>query len=88
MNKEIEKILNETIKKNELVKINDKLYLTRYQKEILDFYKIDYKSCKDINGVLFLIDEAISDREDEDFTLLDEIASSLQEFNYYHYVHK
>lgn len=87
-NEEIENLVNDLIKKNELVKINDKLYLKREQMEILDFYKIDYKNCQDINSILFLIDKTIEDNEGEDFLLLDEVANSLQEFNYYHYVHK
>ena len=84
----IDDFINDTINRNALVKINDKLYLKRYQMEILDYCKINYKSCKDINSVLFLIEEAISDNEGEDFDLLDEVANSLQEFNYYNYTHK
>ena len=85
---DIDDFINDTIKKNALVKINDKLYLKQYQMEILDYYKIDYRSCKDINSVLFLIEEAISDNEGEEFELLDEVANSLQEFNYYNYTNK
>lgn len=84
MKKEIEDLVLKTINDNELIKINDKLYLKKYQKDILDFYHIDYYSCSDINSLLFLIEEISSD-DNED---LAEVANDLQEFHYYHYTNK
>ena len=88
MNKDIENLVNETINNNSLVKINDKLYLKKYQIEVLDYYHIDYKKCSSVSEILFLIDEIIEQDEVEDQDVLEEVAQSLQEFNYYHNTNK
>ncbi len=80
--KDIEKFIRKTIHNNELVKIHDQLYLTREQMEILDFYAIPYRSCSSIPEILLLIEQ------ENDCEELDEIAQSLQEFQYYHYTKK
>lgn len=75
--------INDTISKNKLVKINKQLYLKQYQKEILDYYHIDYRKCGSISEILFLLDDVLDNEEIEDFELLEDVALSLQEFNYY-----
>ena len=84
---DIEEIINNTIHNNELVKINDKLYLTREQMAILDTNHIHYQSCGSIPEILLLIEEVLS-TEAGDEEELDEVAKSLQEFHYYHYTNK
>ena len=88
MNKDIETLVNEAINNNSLVRINDKLYLKKYQIEVLDYYHIDYKKCGTVSEILFLIDEIIENDEVEDQDALEEVAQSLQEFNYYHNTNK
>ena len=84
---DIESFIQQTIQNNELVKINKKLYLKKYQMDILDMYHIDYKICSSISEILFLIDEILG-TDGDDLELLEEVAQSLQEFQYYHYTNK
>ena len=86
MNKDLENFIDKTILDNSLIKINDKLYLKKYQKDILDAYHIAYHTCSDINSLLFLIDEALE--ESLDIEALEEVSAELQEFQYYNYTNK
>lgn len=88
MNKEIKKLIDETIHNHSLVKINDQLYLKKFQIEILDLYHIDYRKCSSVSEILFLIEDAITNGEVEDEEALEEVSLSLQEFNYYHNTNK
>ncbi len=82
---DLETLINNAINDNSFVKINDKIYLTKYQIGILDRFHIEYTSCSDIKEILFLIDEILeTDYEEE----LDELAKNLQEFSYYNFTHK
>ena len=56
MNEEIKHFIDDAIHKNSLMKINDKLYLKRYQIEILEYYGIDYKKCSSVSELLFFIE--------------------------------
>ena len=88
MNKEIEDSVNKTINNNSLVKINDQLYLKKYQIEILEYYHIEYQKCSSVSEILFLIEEILENGEVEDSDVLEEVTMSLQEFNYYHNTNK
>jgi hypothetical protein len=88
MDKKIKNLIDETINNNSLVKINNNLYLKRYQTEILDYYKIDYKTCSSVSEVLFKINDVLDNEEVEDYEMLSSIALELQEFNYYNYTNK
>lgn len=81
----LEDLINNTINDNTLVKVNEKIYLTKYQIEVLDRYHIEYNSCSDIKEIIFLIEDILDVDYDED---LDELAKSLQEFNYYNFTNK
>lgn len=81
----IDALISNTINNNSLIKINDKIYLTNYQKEILDRYHIEYETCNDIKDIIFLIDDILeTDYEEE----LDDVAKNLQEFSYYNFTNK
>ena len=82
MKEEIKTFIDEAINKNSLVKINDQLYLKRYQIEVLEYYGIDPKKCSSISEILFLIEEIENEEQ------LEEVALSLQEFQYYHNTNK
>ncbi len=88
MNKDIEDLIKETINKNSLIKVNDQLYLKQYQIEVLDFYHIEYKKATTVSEILFLIEEVLENDFSVDTDALDEVAQSLQEFNYYHNTNK
>lgn len=82
---DLDALINNALNDNALVKINDKVYLTKYQIAVLDRFHIEYNSCNDISEILFLIDDYLeSDFEEE----LDDVGKSLQEFSYYNFTNK
>lgn len=70
---------------NRLVKINNKLYLTNYQIEILNKYNIDYKSLGNLSSIIYVAEEIL---EEDDYEDLDEIIRELAERNYYENTNK
>ena len=70
---------------NRLVKINNKLYLTNYQIEILNKYNIDYKSLGNLSSIIYVAEEILEEDDCED---LDEIIRELAERNYYENTNK
>lgn len=75
-----EKIINSTISKNKLIKINEKIYLTKEQIEILKKYQIPYH-CNFLNELIFYIEEIL--QENPDFEDLENLSLSLAEIDYY-----
>lgn len=71
--------------KNKLVKVNEKLYLTNYQIEILNKYNIDYKSLGNLSSIIYMAEEIL---EEDDYEDLDEIIRELAERNYYENTNK
>lgn len=88
LNKDIEKLIKETVNRNSLVKINDKLYLKQYQVEVLEYYHIDYKNVSSLSEILLLIEEVLETDNSIEKDTLEEVALSLQEFQYYHNTNK
>lgn len=80
----LDKELDEIFKQNELEKINDKLYLTRNQIDILERYDIEYKS-KSIDELIFEIEDILNYEDSDE---LDKLSMDLSEFNYYHNTNK
>lgn len=67
-------------------KINENIYLNKYQIEILNKYNINYKLCNTVKELLFLIEDIVINEEDvED---LDNVSRELAEFDYYHNTNK
>ncbi len=85
---DIEKIINDTINRNSLVKVNNKIYLKKYQIEVLEMCHIDYRNASSVKEILFLIEEAIEYDNEINNELLEDVASSLQEFDYYNNTNK
>lgn len=81
---DIDRIVQEVFEQNQLEKINDKLYLTKHQIDILDRYDIDYKT-KSIDELLFEIEDILNYEDNEE---LDKLSMDLAEFNYYHNTNK
>lgn len=71
--------------KNKLVKVNEKLYLTNYQIEVLNKYNIDYKSLGNLSSIIYVAEEIL---EEDDYEDLDEIIRELAERNYYENTNK
>lgn len=83
----IEEFVDNILDNNKLVKINDNLYLKQYQIDVLEMFHIEYQKCSSISEILFFIDEVLESDAGET-EVLEEVADSLQEFNYYHNTNK
>ena len=70
---------------NKLVKINNKLYLTNYQIDILNKYNIDYENLGSLSSIIYVAEEIL---EEDDYEDLDEIIRELAERNYYENTNK
>lgn len=79
----IDEIVKETHEGLKLNKINDNLYLTNKQIEVLDRYNIDYHTS--IEELMFNLDEILNENDYED---LEDVSNSIAEFNYYHNTNK
>ncbi len=75
-------LLEDILNQNELTKINDKVYLTRYQMEVLKKYNIPYESCGSIGEIIFYIEEILNE-DTNDFEDLESVSSALAESDYY-----
>ena len=77
----IDEIVKETHDSLTLNKINDNLYLTNKEIEVLDRYDIEYKN-KSIEELIYEIEDILN--EDDSYSDLEEVSIGLSEFNYYH----
>ena len=77
----MEQEFNNIINENQINKINEHIYLTNKQIEVLNNHQINYQDCHDLKELLFLMDD-IDDEE------IDEIAMDISELNYYQYTNK
>ena len=62
-------------------KINDNLYLTNKEIEVLEKYDVNYNTTIDM--LMYELDEILNDSDGE-LTDLEEVSNSIAEFNYYH----
>lgn len=86
MNEEIKKILNEIdFDNNKLQKINDNLYLTNNQIEILKKYNIDYEISTSLRDLMIKIENIL---DYEDIEELETLLTTLTERNYYENTNK
>lgn len=77
----LDDIVKESHHSLKLNKINDKLYLTNKEIEVLEKYDIDYNTSIDL--LMFNLEEILNDSDGE-LTDLEEVSNSIAEFNYYH----
>ena len=75
----IDEIVKETHDSLKLNKINDELYLTNKEIQVLDKYDINYNTS--IETLMFNLEEILNENDYED---LEEVSNSISEFNYYH----
>ena len=78
---DIDKIVEETHRNMSMNKINDRLYLSNNQINILNNYNIEYKN-KSIEELLFELDEILNDNNE--YEDLEKLSLELAEFNYYY----
>ena len=79
----IEDIVKKTHEDLKLNRINDNLYLTNKEIEVLERYDIDYHTS--IEQLMFNLEEILNENDYED---LEEVSNSISEFNYYHNTNK
>ena len=80
-----EEDFKDVVHKNTLIHIKDNLYLTNYQKEVLEEYHIPYQNVKSNKDLLFYLSEIDMD---EDYDDLENVARELADYSYYHETHK
>ncbi len=81
---ELDRVIQDIFEENQLEKINDDLYLTKRQIDILKRYDIEYSN-KTIDGLIFELEDILNQEENEE---LDKLSMELSEFNYYHNTNK
>ena len=80
-----EEDFTQMVEQNKLVHIKDNLYLTNYQREVLEEYHIPYQNVKSNRDLLFYLSEIGSD---EEYDELENVARELADYSYYHETHK
>lgn len=80
-----EEDFTQRVEQNKLVHIKDNLYLTNYQREVLEEYHIPYQNVKSNKDLLFYLSEIGSD---EEYDELENVARELADYSYYHETHK
>ncbi len=87
MNKEINDILNNIdFENNKLIKINENLYLTNNQIDILKRYNINYEISNSLRDLMIKIEDILY--YEEDIPELEELLDKLSERNYYEFTNK
>ena len=72
----IDDIVNKTHEDMKLNRINDNLYLTNKEIEVLERYDINYNTS--IEELMFNLEEILNENDYED---LEEVSNSISEFN-------
>ena len=65
--------------------IGNGIYLTDEEENILIKYNIDYKNCKNVNELIFKLEQYLNEIENNELDMLQE---RLAEFNYYNNTNK
>lgn len=87
MNEEIKNILNNIdFDNNKLIKVNNNLYLTNNQIDILKRYNIDYETSNNLRDLMIKIEDILD--YEEDIPELEELLDKLSERNYYEFTNK
>ena len=87
MNKEIENILKTIdFDNNKLIKINNNLYLTNYQINVLKRYNINYEISNSIRDLMIKIEDILN--YEEDIEELEILLDDLQTRQYYENTNK
>ena len=65
--------------------IGNGIYLTDEEENILIKYNIDYKNCKNVNELIFKLEQYLNEIDNNELDMLQE---RLAEFNYYNNTNK
>ena len=84
MDYDIDKLVaNLDFNKNHFVDCGNGLLLTNFEIEVLNKYKIDYKTKPTLKNLLSQIEQVLNDGIDEDLDDLDQVSKSIEERDYY-----
>ena len=82
----VKKVISETNYQNKLLKkVNDNLFLSQSEIELLELYHIPYSTCTSIKDLIFLIEEEMEYDCPEELEML---SQNLSERDYYFYTNK
>lgn len=76
-----DEFVDNVLKQNKFIKVNDKITLKESQIEILKKYQIPYETCNSINEIIYLVEEILE--TDSNIEDLENVSTSLSEFDYY-----
>lgn len=76
-----DEFVDNVLKQNKFIKVNDKITLKESQIEILKKYQIPYETCNSINEIIYLVEEILE--TDSNIGDLENVSTSLSEFDYY-----
>ena len=77
---EIEESVSKVLEANTYEQVNKNLYLTKYQKQVLEVYHIPFQDCQNSKELLFLLSDII---DDEEYDELENVAREIAEYDYY-----
>ncbi len=80
MENDIEKSITQIIQDQTLEKVNQHLYLTRYQQQVLEKYHIPYQECQNYKELFFFLSDIL---DEEELDELEEVAREISERDYY-----
>lgn len=63
-----------------LKKVNNNLYLSQEQIDILESYNLNYQKCQNLKDLIYLLMDVIEENDDD---ILDNLLSVLSERDYY-----
>lgn len=75
-------MINDLVKEHELIKVNERITLTQYQKEVLEKYQIPYNTCNSMNEIIFYIEDILNE-DCIDCEDLESVSTTLAEVDYY-----
>lgn len=69
-------------------KYGNDIYLSDFQIEVLNKYKIDYETISSVSELIFQIEEILDDDCGDDLDDLENVSKEISEFNYYNNTNK
>ncbi len=80
----INNLIEEDLHTNFHNKYGNNIYLTDKEKEVLERYDFNVDNYSDVKSLIFDISEYLDDNMDLELDDLEDVETSLMEYNYYH----
>ena len=84
----INSLIEEDLHTNFHNKYGNNIYLTDKEKEVLERYDFNVDNYSDVKSLIFDISEYLDDNMDLELDDLEDVETSLMEYNYYHNTNK